>query len=199
MTSTLIPRDPATVGPERGVRAERPPARGGRGRSLLKRHLLPALAVLVLGYLVITPLVRLQLLATRDGGAGYEAAFTTRDIAGTIVTTVALGLGSLAIALVLGTGLAWWATRLSPRYAWMATLPMLPIVIPPVAAVIGWAMMLSPTSGMVNKLIRSLPFYPQAVGVPSGPIDVFSRTWIIILTGLSLTSFIYVFIRAGLS
>jgi iron(III) transport system permease protein len=166
---------------------------------LIRRHAFPVIVVLVLGYLVLVPLVRLQLLAAQDGFAGYTTAFTSRQILGTIANTAALGLGSLAIALTLGTVLAWWSTRLSRRFIWMATLPILPIVIPPVAFVIGWVMMLSPTSGMLNKLIRSLPFYPAQVGLPSGPVDVFSTTWIVILTGVSLTSFVYVFFREGMS
>ncbi|MBY4213581.1 iron ABC transporter permease [Rhodococcus fascians] len=176
--------------------------RNGPKRSTWNRcrsHILPILAVLVLGYLVLVPLVQLQVRAASDGFAGYEVGFSGRGIGQTIVNTLFLGLGSLVIALTLGTALAWWSTRLSSRFAWTATLPVLPIVIPPVAGIIGWAMMLSPTSGMINKLIRALPFYPESTGLPSGPINIFSTTWIVILTGLSLTSFVFVFFRAGMS
>lgn len=177
-----------------------PPTRSPRGRGgVLSRNALPVAVLVVLGYLVVSPLVRLQLLATSDGFAGYEAGFGTRAIGLTIARTVGLGLGSLLIALTIGTTLAWLSTRLSPRTQWMGVLPVLPIVIPPVASVIGWAMMLAPTSGTLNQLIRKLPFYPEPTGIPSGPIDVFSATWIIILTGFTLSSFVYVFFRAGMT
>ena len=69
-----------------------------------------------IGYLVVLPLFRLQTLAFEDGAARLPrrlrraAAWPTRSR-----TTVGLALGSLAIAMVLGTLLAWAATRLPPR------------------------------------------------------------------------------------
>jgi len=175
--------------------------RGSIGRARMRaagRHVLPLALVLVLGYLVIAPLVRLQLLALEKDGKGYRTALHSPELGNTIRTTVALALGSLAIALVLGTVLAWMSTQLPPRLNWMAMLPVLPVVLPPVAGVIGWAMLLSPRSGVLNQAIRGLPFYPKSAGLPSGPINVYTVPWIIILTGLSLTSFVYVFLRAGL-
>lgn len=66
----------------------------------LRRHALPIAAIIVIGYLVLAPLVRLQLLALADGGAGYARGFGTADIARTITTTLLLGLGSLVIGPV---------------------------------------------------------------------------------------------------
>ncbi|GFJ86465.1 hypothetical protein Prum_001070 [Phytohabitans rumicis] len=112
------------------------------------RRLLPRLAALAflagIGYLVIAPLVGLQRLAFEDGARGYEAAFDRPEVAQTLRTTVGLALGSLAIALVLGTLLAWAATRLPPRLRLLRALPILPIVVPAVAAVTGWAFLFSP-------------------------------------------------------
>src|ERR1700681_394807 len=83
------------------------------------RRLLPALGlagfVAALGYLVIVPLVRLEGLAFGHGARGYRVAYQAPGIANTIRTTIALAVGSLAIALVLGTLLGYAATRLSPR------------------------------------------------------------------------------------
>src|SRR5207248_1484946 len=60
-----------------------------------------------LAYLVVVPLVRLQTLAFSHGARGYSTAYHTPRMADTIRTTIALALGSLSIALVLGTGLAY--------------------------------------------------------------------------------------------
>ena len=74
-------------------------------------RIVPRLGVLAflvaIGYLVLMPLYRLQQIAFEDGAAGYQAAFDAPNIADTIKATVGLALGSLAIALVLGTLLAW--------------------------------------------------------------------------------------------
>ena len=184
----------------------------GRGRRLrprpasglmraLKRNLLPLGLIGVLGYLVLVPLIRLQALALADGGRAYGEALDTRNFAETVRTTLALAFGSLVMALVLGTVLAWFATRLPHRLRWLGILPILPIVIPPVASVIGWAFLLAPKTGILNGWLRELPVLGASPeeGLPSGPIDVYTPLWIILITGLYLTSFLYVFIRAGLA
>jgi ABC-type sulfate transport system permease component len=59
--------------------------------------------VLALGYLTVLPLVRLQIKAFSDGGRSYDQAFTRPGAWETVRYTIQLGLGSLLIALVLGT------------------------------------------------------------------------------------------------
>lgn len=148
-----------------------------------------------LGYLVVLPLIRLQALALSDGAQGYRDAFTARNIGRTIRYTVGLALGSLAIAMVLGTLLAWAATRLPPRLRFLRLLPILPIVLPAVATVIGWAFLFSPAPGYINALLRNLPWWR---GDFQGPVDVYTLPWIVILTGFGLTAFVYLFVSAGM-
>ncbi len=166
-----------------------------QARRALRRHAVPLGLLAVLGYLVVVPLVRLQSHALDDGGAAYRRVLKLDSFGATIITTVQLAFGSLAIALVLGTWLAWASTRLPRRVEWFGVLPILPIVLPPVASVIGWAMMLNPRVGFVNQWLRKLPMWRNDF---NGPINVFSTFWIVVITGLGLTSFVYVFMRSGL-
>ena len=80
-------------------------------RTIPFDRVVPRVALLLfiaaLGYLTVVPLVRLQYLAFKHGGRAYSTAFSEPGIWKTVATTVELALGSLAIALVLGTGLAW--------------------------------------------------------------------------------------------
>lgn len=149
----------------------------------------------ILGYLVVLPMIRLQALAFEDGARGYRAQYTRFDIAETLRTTVALALGSLVIALVLGTLLAFAASRLPQRLEFLRIIPILPIVMPAVANIVGWAFLLSPGPGYLNVLLRKLPWWS---GSDSGPIDVYTVPWIIVLTGFGLTSFVYLFVSAGM-
>src|ERR1044072_2637284 len=151
--------------------------------------------VAVLAYLVVLPLIRLQTTALEDGAQGYRTAFGAPNIGDVLLTTVQLALGSFVIAMVLGTALAWASTQLPPRFGWMRSLPVLPIVIPAVANVIGWAFLLSPRPGYLNALLRHLPWWNP---LEEGPIDVYTVPWIIILTGFSLAAFVYLFVSAGL-
>jgi iron(III) transport system permease protein len=61
--------------------------------------------------------------------------------------------------------------------------------------VLGWAFMLSPVPGYLNQLLRHLPWWSDRF---DGPFDAYTLPWIIIITGLALASFVYLFVSAGL-
>lgn len=154
-----------------------------------------AALLLVLGYLVVLPLFRLQSLAFEDGAQGYRDQFGRPDIGQTLQTTIVLALVSLVIAMVLGTVLAFAVSRLPHRVGFLRIIPILPIVMPSVANVVGWAFLLSPGPGYLNALMRQLPWWDH---LDSGPVNVYSSTWIILITGFGLTSFVYLFVSAGM-
>lgn len=149
---------------------------------------------LVLAYLILVPLVRLLAIAFEDSGEGFARAneFGAWDSIG---TTVLLAVGSVVMALTLGTALAWASLNLPQRWRFLSVVPILPIVVPAVAWVTGWSFLLSPGPGYLNALLRLLPWWS---GLTEGPINVYSVPWIVILTGFSLTSFAYLFVSAGL-
>ncbi len=148
----------------------------------------------VLAYLIVLPLVRLQILAFGHGARAYSEAFSEPGIWKTVWQTVELALGSLAIALILGTALAWASTMLSPKFWFLRILPILPIVVPAIASVLGWSFLFSPHPGYLNTLLRHLPWWHHLY---EGPVDIYTLPWILIITGLALTSFIYLFVSAG--
>ena len=73
--------------------------------------------------------------------------------------------------------------------------PILPLVVPAVAAVTGWIFLLSPRVGYLNMALRQLPGLSS---LEEGPFDVYTVKWIVIITGLLLSSFVYVFVLTGL-
>jgi len=168
--------------------------RRARASSAVSRTGLVVFSLLLV-YMVVLPVVRLQGLALEDGGQGYRSAFGAAGIGRTIVNTVELAVGSLLIAMVLGTWLALVATRLPRRAQWLRALPILPIVLPPVASIVGWVFLLTPGPGYLNAVLRLLPWWSNDL---VGPVDIYTVPWIIIITGLNLTSFMYIFVNAGL-
>jgi len=169
-----------------------------RRKPIRLSYLAPRLGLIVfiglLGYLILLPLIRLQALAFSHGARAYSEAFSEPGIWQVILRTVELALGSLAIALVLGTALAWAASTLSPRLKFLKILPILPIVVPAIASVLGWSFLFSPHPGYLNALLRHLPWWHHLY---EGPVDIYTLPWIVIVTGLALTSFIYLFVSAG--
>lgn len=155
-----------------------------------------AVLVAALLYMVALPLYRLQSMAFADGARGYRAQYGRADVGEVIWTTVQLALASVTIGMVLGTLLAFATSRLPQRFSFLRMVPVLPIVMPAVANVVGWAFLLSPGPGYLNAAMRHLPWWNH---LESGPVDVYSATWIIILTGFGLTSFVYLFVSAGMA
>ncbi len=187
---------------EQARRASTPDAgpKGSLAQTLQSRGWGPrvgyALLLIVLGYLIVVPLFQLQTLAFEDGAAGYKSQYGSPSIGQVIRTTIQLALGSLVIAMVLGTVLAFASSRLPARFGFLRVIPVLPIVMPAVANICGWAFLLSPGPGYLNGLMRRLPWWSS---LDSGPVDVYTTTWIIILTGFGLTSFVYLFVSAGMA
>ncbi|GAB2928857.1 iron ABC transporter permease [Rhodococcus aerolatus] len=183
--STLAVRAPARA---TGLRVDRRTA---------QRVVVSTVFLLVVGYLVLVPLVRLELMAfSGTDGGGFAEAFTRQGVGRTITYTIGLALGSLVIGLVLGTALAWASTRLPRRLRFLSIVPVLPIVVPAIASVAGWTFLLAPAPGYLNALLRKLPWWS---GLTEGPVNIYSMPWIIILTGFGLTSFVYLFVRSALA
>lgn len=164
--------------------------------ELLRRQGLSAVLAAAIAVIVLPPVLRLAEQALSDRARGLRSLDTIPGIVGTYRTTALLAAGSTLLALILGLLLAWCTVRLPRRLQGvMSVAPLLPLVIPGVAAVIGWSFLLSPRVGLVNTALRRLPMFS---GLETGPIDVFTVEWIVLLTGFSLTSFVYLFVYTSL-
>src|SRR5581483_5345763 len=150
--------------------------------------------VAVLAYLSVFPLVRLQISAFEHGGRAYREAFTRAGEWTTVRYTTELGLGSLVIALVLGTYLAWAASVLPPKLRFLKVFPIFPIVLPAVSAIVGWVFLLSPVPGYANEALRHLPWWSDRT---QGPFNIYTLPFIMIITGISLASFVFLFVSSG--
>ena len=148
------------------------------------------------GFLVLSPVLQLQWRAFLDGGSAFARMQDLPRIGTTLSTTVVLAILSSILAVFMGTLLAWCASMLPQRVRRVGELaPLLPLVVPAVAAVTGWIFLLSPRVGYLNMALRSLPGLDS---LEEGPFDIYSVTGIIIITGMLLSSFVYVFVFTGL-
>lgn len=147
--------------------------------------------------LVLIPIVPLQAKVFANGGEGLRQLGEVRGIGSVITNTLLLGVGAMVTAMVLGTALALSVHALPPRLrAGLSFVPVLPIIIPAVAHVVGFVFLFSPENGYVNTLIRMLPFFDSD---GTGPINVYTPFWIIVYTGINLSSFVYLFVYSGLT
>jgi len=168
--------------------------------GLVRRQAVPQLAwvllALAVGFLVLWPVLQLQWRAFLDGGSAFTRMKELPRIGTTLSTTIVLAILSSVLAVLIGTLLAWCASMLPQRVRRIGELaPLLPLVVPAVAAVTGWIFLLSPRVGYLNMLLRNLPGLDS---LEEGPFNIYSVTGIIIITGMLLSSFVYVFVFTGL-
>jgi iron(III) transport system permease protein len=158
---------------------------GERGSALL---LIAATAVIA-----AAPVIFVFQQAFASGASGVRQLVHTPQVGQVIWHTVFLVIGSSIIAMVLGSTLAWAAHRLPPGRRWLGTLPFLPLVVPQVALVTGYAFLANPTIGYLNLVIR----YVFRLHSTQGPIDIYTLPWITVVCSFTMTAFVFLFFRAA--
>ncbi|HEY4331003.1 MAG TPA: ABC transporter permease subunit, partial [Ilumatobacteraceae bacterium] len=145
------------------------------------------------GYLVLRPLVKLQQKAL--AAHSYSRMWDDPQFGSIVRNTVLLAVGSVVIALVVGTLMAWSAYNLPRRLRFLAVLPILSIMVPPLAQVTGWVFLFSRKVGYLNTFLRHLPWWSS---LRRGPVDVNTLPWIVIITAIMLVPFVYLFVLTSL-
>jgi iron(III) transport system permease protein len=175
---------------------EPPQVPRGSLRSLMTRYGGSAtwwIFVTALGFVVLAPVAVFYARALENGAEPVRNLPDIPGIGKTLLVTLELAAGSTIIAVVLAVALATLVMRVPLRYRGIAAfIPQLPLVIPPVAMIVGWIFIFAPTIGYGNTLLRGLPF----IEVREGPIDIYSMAGIMIITGLDLTGIVFAFVYA---
>lgn len=180
----------------------KPPARPPRTRRFRRpggMTILAAVAIAIMGYLLVIPLVAQVLTALRGpflpfgvptAKWGFENFETLLGLSDDLWATLgATGLfvgGSTLVSVVLAWILAWLVVRTNLwARALISALVIVPYIIPPIVKAQAFYLMLSPETGILNQLLRLLPFVPEG----SGPIDPFSFESMIFIQALNSVTF----------
>jgi len=144
-------------------------------------------------FLVLIPLVRLLLSSFQLGHpaipAGwtlqnYIAAYTMPRFYEALGTTVLLSAVGTFINLAIAVLFAWLIERTDMplrNLAW--TLILIPMAIPGVLFALGWGLLLSPKTGVINIVLRnSLQWI--GISIDAGPLNIYSLGGLIFLDGL---------------
>jgi iron(III) transport system permease protein len=157
---------------------------------------------LAFAFLAAYPLLRIFAgLFFVDGAftlAPFTEMFAMADLGELIFNTLVVVGASSILALILGAALAWLNERTDARMGAVSdSLPLIPFLIPPIAGAIGWVLLLSPTAGLLNGVIRSaLSFFGYAES--SGPLDIFSWYGLIFVYTLYQVPYAFMTVSAGL-
>ncbi len=160
-------------------------------------RVLPWVMAALISFLVLYPLVELLRLPFEDLGKVWREAKALPSLGRIMLNTLVLSFGSMVIAVLVAMVLAWCRANLGGRGGAAAQLiSIMPLVVPPLAGVVGWAFLLSPNVGYLNVLLRKLPLLDTLV---EGPFDVYTIEWIVIITAIYLIPYAFVFLQAGLA
>lgn len=103
-------------------------------------------------------------------------------------TTAYVG-GSTLLALAIAFGLAWVTVRTdAPFRRLISVLVIVPYIIPPIVKAQAFQLMLAPKTGVLNQLLRTLPFASDV------PIDPYAFPTLIVIQALSAVTFPFLMI-----
>lgn len=176
--------------------------------SITPFKVITVIVALALAFLAIYPLSRVVIrLFISDGQfdiSPLRKAVTLPDLPQLLGNTVFIVFASGALALVLGSMIAWLNERTDARLGLFTdALPLVPFLLPPIAGAIGWVLLLSPRAGLLNGVIR-WAFSLVGIeitgpgGIPSGPLDIYTWWGMIFAYTIYQVPYVFLMVSAGL-
>jgi iron(III) transport system permease protein len=157
------------------------------------------LAIAVLLFLVVNPLLRLLVVSFQQPDTGaftlanYAAAYSRSRYLDALVKSLILGVSSASLCLVFGVPLAWALSRTDmpgKGLVWVSILGT--FIIPPYLGAVGWMLLAGPNAGWLNRLFIVL------TGVEKGPFNIYSMTGLVLVTACYSFPYVFVFTKSAL-
>lgn len=155
--------------------------------------------VLVLA-LTVFPILVLVLTSVRPRGEygldlgpitldSYLALFQQSEVLQLVVNTFVYVTGTIVMGVLLAGFWAWLTERTDFRFKVLVrVLMLLTFALPSLVQGLGWTLLLNPNNGLVNLWLRGL----FGLEVTVGPLNIYSMTSMIFVSGLLLTPPVYV-------
>ncbi len=173
--------------------------RAGTARGFDAGPLLFAAAALVLVILVVVPLGWLLVMSVQQPESGtltlhnYVEAFTTSIYLRPIVNSLILAVSVAAIAVLLGTPLAWLIARTDlPGRPALRALITAAFVTPSFIGAEAWILLAAPNSGWLNRAFTTLTHAEH------GPLNIYSLFGAIFVMALYNVPYTFTFVAGAL-
>jgi iron(III) transport system permease protein len=169
-----------------------------RWRHLDKMSWVWLLAIVVLVFLVVNPLLRLFVVSFQDESgaftlANYWTAYGNLRHLQALGNSLLLGLGSACTCLVFGLPLAWALSRTDMPFkplVWVSILGT--FIIPPYLGAVGWILLAGPRAGWLNRAFIAV------TGTESGPFNVYSMPGLILVVACYSFPYVVVLVKSAL-
>lgn len=153
------------------------------------RYVIVSLAILVVGYLTVTPLLFLLISSLKETGLPTDPGLTLNHYFDTYAdrrtyrllgTSLLFASGTTAVAMLLGSLLAWLFERTDmPARERLRAVVLLPMAVPPIILAMGWVLLLSPRIGLFNHILMAL------MGLDAPPFNAYSLGAMVFVQGLA--------------
>ena len=163
--------------------------------------LTPSLIAIV-GFLTVCPVVML-LFGSFTKGLGafgsftvekYVLAYTDPAFADILVNTVAFTIGSALVSTVLALFLAYLNTRTNIPFKFLfRIISIIPMMIPHILFAVSWALLLNPSNGMLNLLLKEI------FSLPASPFNIYTLPGMMLVEGLLDMPIAYLIIAPAMS
>jgi iron(III) transport system permease protein len=166
-----------------------------------RKALTPTLIAIV-GFLTVSPVVML-LLGSFSEGLGafgtftlekYAKSYTDPALLEIIVNTIVFIIGSSLMATALALFMAYLNTRTNiPFKGLFQMISIVPMMIPHILFAISWALLLNPSNGLINLLLK------QILNLRDSPFNIYSLAGMILVEGLLDLPVSYLIIAPAMS
>ncbi len=123
--------------------------------------------------------------------SSFMAVLANENVQFALGNTVVACAGGTLVAVVIGLFFAWIVVRTNtPWKGLIATAGMLPLFVPPLVAGVGWSLLGSPKTGLLNTVMARAGL--------DWRIDLYSMGGIIFVFGMYYAPYVYMFTAAAL-
>jgi len=163
--------------------------------------LLAATISVAVAALILYPLGHVVIATYFPNGSFDPAPFqaVARSDIGVLLLNTALVVGTATIAaVIIGSLFAWLSERTDIGLNMFGSvLPVLPLLVPPIAGAIGWVLLGAPRSGFINAWSNGLAG-ALGLAVPGPIINIFSMPGLVFVYTIYLVPHVYLTVTAGL-
>jgi iron(III) transport system permease protein len=123
----------------------------------------------------------------------YITAYADPETYRLLLDSFVFALGSSLLSLLLAVMLAWITVRTNAPFRGIFELTaIVPNIFPPVLIAIAWTLLLSPSVGLLNAVLKGV------FNLDEGPLNIYSMPGLIFVEGLILTPLAFLIISAAL-
>lgn len=163
-------------------------------RIFSARNLIVLVVVVVIAYLAIVPLGFLLWQTFIHNGhlsiASFRDAYSTVGIGTMMFNSFSFSIGSTALAVVIGTSLAYLIARTDvPGKPLMAAASVVPLIIPGILHTITWTFLLDPNNGIINLYVI------EKLGLHA--FNLYSIPGMVFVEGLHLSPLVFLLMYAS--